>query len=124
MKPHIDYDDVIYDKTSNKSFWEKLESVQYKIALAITGYIQGTSREKKLWSLESLKSRGWFKRLRCMFKLMKNQASEYLNSLIPKRKQNLTPEISIYQVAIVKESILNLLFSLPYLRNGSTIIQV
>ena len=48
MKPHIDYDDVIYDKTSNKSFSEKLESVQYKIALAITGYIQGTSREKKI----------------------------------------------------------------------------
>ena len=38
--------------------------------------------------LESLKSRRWFRRLCCMFKIMKNRASEYLNNLIPKRKQN------------------------------------
>ena len=38
--------------------------------------------------LESFKSRIWFRRLCCMFKIMKNQAPEYLNSLILKRKQN------------------------------------
>ena len=38
--------------------------------------------------LESLKSRRWFRRLCYMFKIMKNQAPEYLNNLIPKRKQN------------------------------------
>ena len=38
--------------------------------------------------LESLKSRSCFPRLRCMFKIMKNQAPEYLINLIPKRKQN------------------------------------
>ena len=31
-------------------FCENLESVQYKVALAIKGKIQVTSREKKLWS--------------------------------------------------------------------------
>ena len=38
--------------------------------------------------LESLKSRRWFKRLSCMFKIMKNQAPEQLNNIIPKRKQS------------------------------------
>ena len=50
LRPHIDYGDVIYDQSSNESFCEKLESVQYKAALAITGAIQGTSIEKVLWS--------------------------------------------------------------------------
>ena len=39
---HIDYGDVTYDQPSNESFCEKLESVQYKVALARTGAIQGT----------------------------------------------------------------------------------
>ena len=38
--------------------------------------------------LESLKSRRWFWRLCCMFKIMKNQAPEYQNNLISKFKQN------------------------------------
>ena len=37
---------------------------------------------------ESLRSRRWFRRLCCMFKIMKDQAPEYLNNLIPKRNQN------------------------------------
>ena len=90
LRLHIDYDD---DHPSNESFCEKLESVQYKAALVITGAIQSTSREKNLLKslitlLESLKSRRWFRRLCYMFNIMKNQALEYLNNLIPKRKQN------------------------------------
>ena len=43
-------------KSHNESVCEKLEYVQYKVALAITGAIQGTSREKiyKELGLESL----------------------------------------------------------------------
>ena len=75
---------------SNESFSEKLESVQYKAALAITDAVQGTSKEQNFMclGLESLKSRRWFRSLCCMFKIMKNQAPEYLNNLIPKRKQH------------------------------------
>ena len=53
----MDYDEVIYDQLSNESFCEKLELVQYKAALTITGAIQGTSREKIFMELglESLK---------------------------------------------------------------------
>ena len=42
------------------SFCEKLESIQYKPALAITGAIQGTPRNKiyEELGIESLKARG------------------------------------------------------------------
>ena len=76
MRPLIHYGDVIYDQLQNKSFSEKLESVQYKTTLAITGAMQGNSRDKlyQELGLESLKSRRWYKRLRCMFKIMKKEA--------------------------------------------------
>ena len=45
LRPLIDYGDIIYDKPQNESLCEKLESVQYKAVLAITGVI-GTSRDK------------------------------------------------------------------------------
>ena len=52
----------------NEFFCEKLESLQYKAALVITGAIQGTSRDKIYQELgfESLKSRRSFKRLSCI----------------------------------------------------------
>ena len=61
LRPLIDYGDIIYDQPHNESFCEKIESVQYKAALAITGAIQGTSRDKidQELGLESLKSRRW-----------------------------------------------------------------
>ena len=91
MRPNIDYSNVLYDKPSNESFCKKLELVQYKVALAITGAMQGTSRETFFMELglESKKSRRWFRHLCCVFKIMKNQDPEYLSNLIPKRKQNL-----------------------------------
>ena len=46
MQPLNDYGDVIYDQPQNETFCEKLKSVQDKTTLAITGAIQGTSREK------------------------------------------------------------------------------
>ena len=48
LRPLIDYGDIIYDLPHNESVCEKLELAQYKVALAITGAIQGTSREKNL----------------------------------------------------------------------------
>ena len=68
-----------------------MESVQYKAALAITGAIQGTSRGKlyQELGLESLKSRRWYKRLSCMFKIMKKEAPNYLINLIPRCEQTI-----------------------------------
>ena len=91
LRPLIDYGDIIYDQPNSDSFCEKLESIQYKAALAITGAIQGTSRHKiyKELGLESLKARRWYKRLTCMFKIMNEQAPNYLINLIPKRNQTI-----------------------------------
>ena len=46
IRPHLDYGDILYDQMFNNSFHEKLESIQYNAALAITGAIRGSSREK------------------------------------------------------------------------------
>ena len=74
----------------NLSFCEKLGSAQNKAVLAITGAMQGTSPEKiyQELGLESLKSRRWYKRLSCMFKIMKEEAPNYLINLVPKCETN------------------------------------
>ena len=46
LRPLIHYGDIIYDQPQNEYFCEKLKSLQYKTALAVTGAIQGTSRDK------------------------------------------------------------------------------
>ena len=85
----IDYGDIIYYQPQNESFCDKLESVQNKASLAITGAIQGTSRDKRHQELglQSYKSRRWYKRLSCMFKIKKKEAPNYLISLITKCEQ-------------------------------------
>ena len=45
-RPLLDCGDVIYDLSLNDSLSNRIETVQYKSALAITGAIQGSSREK------------------------------------------------------------------------------
>ena len=46
IRPHLDYGDTIHDQAYNDSFHQKLESIQYNAALAMTGAIRGTSSEK------------------------------------------------------------------------------
>ena len=59
IRPHLDYGDVIYDQGYTASFQKKIESVQYNSALAVTGAIRGTSKEKLYHELglESLEKR-------------------------------------------------------------------
>ena len=52
IRSQLDYADVIYDQPSNQSFIEKIESSQYNAALAITGAIRGTSKEKLYKALD------------------------------------------------------------------------
>ena len=56
VRPNLDYTDIIYDKPFNESFKRKIEMVQYKAALVITGAIKGTSRDRlyQFLGLESL----------------------------------------------------------------------
>ena len=46
LVPSADYGQIFYDQLQNDFLCEKLESVQHKAAVAITGAMQGTSRDK------------------------------------------------------------------------------
>ena len=61
IRPHLNYGDIIYDQPYNTSFRQWLESLQYNVALAITGAIRGNSKEKLYneLGLESLQNRRW-----------------------------------------------------------------
>ena len=52
VRSNLDYGDVIYDETYNKTFHQKLESIRYNACLALSGAIRGSSREEL--GLESL----------------------------------------------------------------------
>ena len=57
---------------------------------------KGTSREKiyQELGLESLRARIWHKRLSCMFKIVKEEAPNYLINLIPKIQQTTKTRIN------------------------------
>ena len=86
MRLHLDYGDIIYDQTYNDSFHQKIESIQYNAALAITGAIRGTSREKlyQKLGLKSLRKRQWHRKLKIFFKIFKGQSPEYRFRLLPR----------------------------------------
>ena len=85
IRPHLDYGDIIYDRAYNTSFHQNIESIQYNAALAITGAVRGTSREKLYQELgfESLQQRCWYRKLCCLYKIIKNQSPSYLFQLVP-----------------------------------------
>ena len=84
IRPHLDYEDVIYDKPNLSSSTNKIESVQYNAALAITGAIRGTSKEKLYQELgfESLKDRRWLRRLCYLYKIVITKQPAYLFSYL------------------------------------------
>ena len=86
IKPHLDNDDIIYDQAYVASFQQKVESIQYNTALAITGAIRGTSKEKLSveLGLESVQYRKWYRKLCCFYKILKDQSPKYLFNIIPK----------------------------------------
>ena len=85
VRPHLDYGDIIYDNSSNTTFSQMVESVQYNAALAITGSIRGTSREILYQELgfESLHDRRWFRKLCFYYKIRHNMCPLYLTELLP-----------------------------------------
>ena len=48
VRPHLDYGDIIYDEACNKTFHQKLESIQHNACLVLSGAIRGSSRGKNL----------------------------------------------------------------------------
>ena len=80
FRSHLDYADIIYDKSFNDTFKEKLGKVQYSAALIITGAIKGASPKRlcKELGLESLFDRGWYRNLIFLHEIVKSLAQYYL----------------------------------------------
>ena len=87
IRPHLDYGDIIYDNPGCSNFSQRLESIQYNAALAITGCIQGTSREKLYneLGLESLSDRRYCRKLCFFYKIINGYAPAYLKRILPEQ---------------------------------------
>ena len=85
IRPHLHYGDIIYDQAYNFSFHQKLESIQYNSALAITSGITGTSTEKLYneLGLDTIDKRRWYKKLCRFYKVYKSHFPKYLFNIIP-----------------------------------------
>ena len=100
VRPHLDYGDVIYHTPAKLcefshneiliSSMEKLESVQYSAALAVTGTWRGTSRANLYAELgwESLNLRRWCRRLTLLYKILNNLTPSYMIEPIPPLRQS------------------------------------
>ena len=94
IRPHLDYADIIYDQPHNQSLSDRIESVQYNAALAITGAIRGTSRERlyQELGLESLSNRRWYRRLTMFFNIASGNCPTYLTNILPNRQTSYNTE--------------------------------
>ena len=100
VRPHLDYGDIIYHIPQNicefsqtvtlTNLMEKLESVQYSAALAVTGAWKGTSRQKIYGELgwESLNLRRWSRRLVLFYKIINNLTPDYTRSPVPQLQES------------------------------------
>ena len=102
VRPHLDYGDVIYDQPNNSRLSDKIETVQYNAALAITGAIRGTSKEKlyQELGLESLKDRGWLRRMSYLHKIISTKLPPYLHQLIPPHKGHIDTLV-VFKLCVV-----------------------
>ena len=84
IKPPLDFEDVVFGQAFNNSLHQRLESIQQKSALAITGVIGRTSKEKLYQELtfQSLQFRRWFLKLSLCYKIMKNEFEYSLFSVL------------------------------------------
>ena len=115
IRPLLDYGDFIYDKPNNESFINNIESIQYNAALAMTGTIKGTSKDKlyQELGLESLSSRRWFRRLITFYKIFKTKSPPYLYCVIPSINSNRNTRFfeNICQLSTHTESLKNYFFA-------------
>ena len=66
-------------------FQQKMETIHYNAALAITGAIRGSFREKlyQELGLKTLQQLRWYRKIFCFYKILKSQSLNYLYSIIP-----------------------------------------
>ena len=83
IRPHLDYEEVIFNQAYNKSFHQSLESLQYNASFI--GAIRDTSKKKlhQELGLESLQHSRWFCKLCTFYKIFKNDPPRYIYELLP-----------------------------------------
>ena len=121
IRPHLDYGDILYDKPNNENFQNKIEKVQYRACLAITGAIQGTSREKIYdeLGLHSLAKRRWRSKLIFFYKIVNHLLPDYTSIHIWTSTLKLSFEITFdfcYKTLSFKNEIVQKI-SFPYCIN-------
>ena len=85
FRTDLDYGNKIFHKPNNDSFKSRIESIQYKACIAITGAIQGTFRERlyRELGLESLSDKDcWFWKLKIFYKVDKGLSPRHLTKYI------------------------------------------
>ena len=99
IRHHLGYGDVIYNQPNLSCLTNKVESVQYNVALAIAGAIRGTWKEKLYQELgfESLKDRRWLRRLCYLYKIVSTKQPAYLYDLIPPFQRSSRNKGCIYE---------------------------
>ena len=117
----MDCGDVVYDQPSNNAFSNQLATVQYNAALAITGAIKGTSREKlyQELGLEYLQQRRWMRRLCLFYKVVSTKLAAYIYDIIPpvSQSRDIQTHLALYPAEL---SILKTNFYLALLVNGTS----
>ena len=83
VRPHLDYDNIIYDQVYNAHFHQKLKLIQYNACLALIGAKRNTSKEKFYAGLrlESPEHRRFYIKLSDFQKFYKNELPQYLFKL-------------------------------------------
>ena len=83
IRPHLDYSDVTYDQDSNASYSNKIELVQYDVAL--TGAIKGSSRDKlyQELGLEYFQQRKRIRRLCLLYRFLSAEQTSHIHNLFP-----------------------------------------
>ena len=99
VRSHLDYCDIIYHIPSIQTqsgvtltdLMEKLEKIQYRAALAVTGAWQGSTRSKLYEELgwESLSERRWSRRILQIHKIVSNMTPSYLKAKFPRHRRPL-----------------------------------
>ena len=126
VRPTLDYDDITFDKLNNESFKIWIESIQYKACTAITGTIQGTSRERlyRELGLGFLSDRCWFRKFTFFYKIVKSLFPRYLTKYVKLRSILITrPDLqilkTIYKNFPAELKALSILFCLFVIENGT-----
>ena len=125
IRLHLDFPDVIYDQPNNKSFCDKIESIQYNAVLAITGAIRVTSKDKlyKELGLEYLSTRRWIKKLSLFTISIRIKVQSTFIILFPNLRLLLVfIIITIYLIFFVEQISSKTVSFHPVLKNGISLI--